>query len=84
MSGGDILFVMAVEAEYGEHLRARIDPLFTGVGPVEAGVACDDENACTLADSCDGLGHCGGAAVECNDNGLCQEPGTCDPAPEVR
>ncbi|MCA9516824.1 MAG: hypothetical protein KC635_17905 [Myxococcales bacterium] len=48
--------------------------------PVEAGVACDDENACTLADSCDGLGHCGGAAVECNDNGLCQEPGTCDPA----
>ena len=34
-----ILFVMAVDAEYGEHLRARFTPLFTGVGPVEAAVA---------------------------------------------
>lgn len=29
---------MAVAAEYGEHLRARIEPLMTGVGPVEAAV----------------------------------------------
>jgi adenosylhomocysteine nucleosidase len=34
--GHDVLFVMAVEAEYGPHLRARMTPLFTGVGPVEA------------------------------------------------
>lgn len=31
-----ILFVMAAEAEYGPHLRARFSPLMTGVGPVEA------------------------------------------------
>jgi adenosylhomocysteine nucleosidase len=32
------LFVMAVAAEYGPHLQARFQPLFTGVGPVEAAV----------------------------------------------
>ncbi|MEM9677520.1 MAG: 5'-methylthioadenosine/S-adenosylhomocysteine nucleosidase [Pseudomonadota bacterium] len=31
-----ILYVMATDAEYGEHLRARIDPFICGVGPVEA------------------------------------------------
>ena len=34
-----ILYVMAVEAEYGPCLKALIAPLMTGVGPVEAGVA---------------------------------------------
>lgn len=34
-----ILFVMAVAAECGVHLQARFAPLFTGVGPVEAGIA---------------------------------------------
>jgi adenosylhomocysteine nucleosidase len=34
-----ILYVMAAEAEYGPQLRARITPLMTGVGPVEAAVA---------------------------------------------
>jgi adenosylhomocysteine nucleosidase len=33
-----ILFVMATNHEYREHLRARIDPLITGVGPVEAAI----------------------------------------------
>ena len=33
-----ILYVMAAQAEYGPHLRARIAPLMTGVGPVEAAV----------------------------------------------
>jgi len=33
------LCVMAAEAEYGPALRARIRPLITGVGPVEAAVA---------------------------------------------
>lgn len=35
----DILYVMAAEAEYGPHLRARIAPLICGVGPVEAAVS---------------------------------------------
>ncbi|MBX3476083.1 MAG: 5'-methylthioadenosine/S-adenosylhomocysteine nucleosidase [Brevundimonas sp.] len=34
-----VLPVMAAPAEYGEHLRARIDPLMTGIGPVEAAVS---------------------------------------------
>lgn len=34
----DILYVMAVNNEYGPHLRARIDPVMTGVGPVEAAI----------------------------------------------
>lgn len=33
-----ILYAMAADAEYGLHLRQRISPLMTGVGPVEAGV----------------------------------------------
>ncbi|MCW5695349.1 MAG: 5'-methylthioadenosine/S-adenosylhomocysteine nucleosidase [Bauldia sp.] len=33
-----VLFVMATAHEYGPHLRQRITPLVTGVGPVEAGV----------------------------------------------
>ena len=31
-----ILYVMAAEPEYGPHLKARFEPLITGVGPVEA------------------------------------------------
>lgn len=31
-----VLFIMAAEPEYGPHLRARIAPLITGIGPVEA------------------------------------------------
>ncbi len=34
-----ILFVMATTHEYGPHLRARFDPVVTGVGPVEAALA---------------------------------------------
>ena len=34
-----ILYVMAAQAEYGPFLRARIEPLLTGVGPVEAAVS---------------------------------------------
>lgn len=34
-----ILYVMAAPPEYGPHLRARITPLMTGIGPVEAAVA---------------------------------------------
>jgi adenosylhomocysteine nucleosidase len=34
-----VLPVMAAPAEYGAHLRARIRPLMTGIGPVEAAVS---------------------------------------------
>jgi adenosylhomocysteine nucleosidase len=36
IGGHRVLFVMATQHEYGPHLKARIDPLITGVGPVEA------------------------------------------------
>lgn len=39
IEGTSVLFVMAVEAEYGQHLRKLFKPLICGVGPVEAAVA---------------------------------------------
>jgi adenosylhomocysteine nucleosidase len=39
----DILYVMAVEHEFGPHLARRIRPLFTGVGPVEAAMVLGAE-----------------------------------------
>ena len=38
IAGKRVLFAMAAAAEYGENLKARIDPLMTGIGPVEAAV----------------------------------------------
>lgn len=38
IAGIPVLFVMAAQAEYGPHLQARITPLMTGIGPVEAAV----------------------------------------------
>ena len=39
IGGRRILFVMATDHEYGPALRARIRPLITGVGPIEAALA---------------------------------------------
>ncbi len=39
VAGKRLLFVMAVDAEYGPHLKARFLPLMTGVGPVEAAIS---------------------------------------------
>ncbi len=36
LGGISVLFLMATDYEYGTHLRSRISPLITGVGPVEA------------------------------------------------
>lgn len=36
--GHAVLFVMAIDAEYGSHLKSRIKPLMTGVGPIEAAI----------------------------------------------
>ncbi|RJE86584.1 5'-methylthioadenosine/S-adenosylhomocysteine nucleosidase [Paracoccus onubensis] len=38
IAGQPVLFVMAAEPEYGPHLRKRITPLMTGIGPVESAV----------------------------------------------
>lgn len=39
IAGQNVLFVMAVDAEYGDHLKLRMTPLMCGVGPVEAALA---------------------------------------------
>jgi adenosylhomocysteine nucleosidase len=39
VGGQTLLYVMAVDAEYGPHLKKRFNPLFTGVGPVEAAIS---------------------------------------------
>ena len=36
VGGRRMLFVMATDHEYGAQLRSRIDPVITGVGPIEA------------------------------------------------
>lgn len=38
IGGKKLLFVMAAAAEYGTQLSARINPLMTGIGPVEGAV----------------------------------------------
>lgn len=68
-AGRRILVVMATEAEYGPSLRARITPVITGVGPVEAAIgtaraleACLDLAA--LPDLVLSLGSAGSATLE--------------------
>lgn len=39
LGGRRVLFLMAAAAEYGPALRARITPVMTGVGPVEAALS---------------------------------------------
>jgi hypothetical protein len=43
------------------------------------GTACDDGNACTLTDSCQGGTCVGGNPVVCAAANACHGPGTCDP-----
>ena len=64
-----ILYVMAAQAEYGAHLRARIAPLMTGVGPVEAAVAvtralAEAASAGALPDLVVSLGSAGSRKLE--------------------
>ncbi|WP_411034704.1 5'-methylthioadenosine/S-adenosylhomocysteine nucleosidase [Shinella sp. BYT-45] len=64
-----ILYVMAVDAEYGPHLKARITPFMTGVGPVEAAVQltlalCHLEAEGWLPDFVVSLGSAGSASLE--------------------
>jgi len=67
--GRAVLFVMAVDAEYGPHLRERIKPLMTGVGPVEAAVVLTHaltrlEISSSLPDLVVSLGSAGSRSLE--------------------
>jgi adenosylhomocysteine nucleosidase len=69
IGGRRLLFVMAVDAEYGPHLKRRFAPLMTGVGPVEAGVRLGAELALlskrdTLPDFVVSLGSAGSRVLE--------------------
>lgn len=64
-----LLYVMAVDAEYGAHLRVRFAPLMTGVGPVEAAVSlmralCGLEAKRALPDLLVSLGSAGSRDLE--------------------
>jgi adenosylhomocysteine nucleosidase len=64
-----VLCVMAAPVEYGDHLKARIDPLMTGVGPVEAAIALTAALAPlqavgTLPDLIVSLGSCGSRSLD--------------------
>ena len=69
MASARILYVMAAEAEYGARLRARIRPLITGVGPVEAAISTTmtlfaHESAGERPDLIVSLGSAGSATLE--------------------
>jgi adenosylhomocysteine nucleosidase len=64
-----ILYVMAAQAEYGPHLRARINPLVSGVGPVEAAITvtralAEARHAGALPDLVVSLGSAGSRKLE--------------------
>ena len=80
-----ILYVMAADAEYGPHLKARIAPFMTGVGPVEAAVQltlalCHLEAEGNLPDHVVSLGSAGSATLEQTAAALQQPPATRSPA----
>lgn len=64
VAGRRVLFVMAARAEYGPALQARIRPLITGVGPVEAAVATATALATTPVDLVVSLGSAGSARLD--------------------
>lgn len=64
IAGRRVLFVMATQAEYGPALQARIRPLITGVGPVEAAVATAAALATTPVDLVVSLGSAGSARLD--------------------
>ncbi|MBC8130833.1 MAG: 5'-methylthioadenosine/S-adenosylhomocysteine nucleosidase [Rhizobiaceae bacterium] len=69
ISGRRVLFVMAASAEYGPHLRQRIRPLMTGIGPIEAALAAGIalgglHRAGTLPDLVVSLGSAGSRTLE--------------------
>ena len=64
IAGTRVLFLMAVAAEYGDHLKQRFTPLFIGVGPVEAAI---NTTAALISDRPDlvvSLGSAGSRSLE--------------------
>jgi adenosylhomocysteine nucleosidase len=64
-----ILYVMAADAEYGSSLKARITPLMTGIGPVEAAISvtralAEAQGRGSLPDLVVSLGSAGSAVLE--------------------
>jgi len=59
-----VLYVMAVDAEYGPHLKDRFSPLMCGVGPVEAGVNVTRALAAGRPDVVVSLGSAGSRTLE--------------------
>lgn len=57
--GRRVLFVMAVPLEYGPALGARIAPLMTGVGPVEAAIVLTEALSAARPDLVVSLGSAG-------------------------
>lgn len=69
VAGRHILYAMAADPEYGEHLRARFAPLMIGVGPVEAAInltrtLADLETRGTLPDLVVSIGSAGSRDLE--------------------
>lgn len=69
IAGKRVLFVMALDAEYGPALRKLFVPFMTGVGPVEAGVKLGAElarldAAAALPDLIVSLGSAGSRTLE--------------------
>ncbi|PZQ47069.1 MAG: 5'-methylthioadenosine/S-adenosylhomocysteine nucleosidase [Phenylobacterium zucineum] len=67
--GISVLPVMAAPAEFGDHLKARIRPAMTGIGPVEAAVAlthvlAELKAGGALPDLIVSLGSCGSPTLE--------------------
>ncbi|WP_306119241.1 MULTISPECIES: 5'-methylthioadenosine/S-adenosylhomocysteine nucleosidase [unclassified Roseitalea] len=59
-----LLYVMAADAEYGPHLKARFSPLVCGVGPVEAAVNLTRALATERPDMVISLGSAGSRSLE--------------------
>ncbi|MFT7623132.1 MAG: hypothetical protein ACI9WU_002309, partial [Myxococcota bacterium] len=50
-----------------------------GCDGAPAGETCNDNNACTVLDGCDGQGQCAGTEIGCSDSDPCTD-NSCDPA----
>lgn len=59
-----VLYVMAADMEYGDHLKARIVPLMCGVGPVESAVNVTKALAANKPDYLVSLGSAGSRTLE--------------------
>ena len=59
-----VLYVMAADAEYGPHLKARFTPLVCGVGPVESAVNLSRSLAAHRPDIVVSLGSAGSRTLE--------------------